>query len=158
MVKNEVLGRIRRSGGYGKFRLGLENRLAGSAEFLPPNFLTSKFHPPPTNETSWTIRKRKVLTLLSPGDKSKLLWILTTRSKVQAQTRGRATLPFQARTARALHTKGWACGKRSTHVLTIPTGNPSVWNLDTNLQTQGTIQDIPCSFTCACKQLHLFAD
>ena len=41
MVKNWVLGRIRRSGGYGNFRLGLENRLAGSAEFPPP--LSPKF-------------------------------------------------------------------------------------------------------------------
>ena len=48
MVKNEVLGRIRRSEGYGSIRLGPENRLAGSAEFLPPDFQKSGFYPPPS--------------------------------------------------------------------------------------------------------------
>ena len=51
MVKNEVLGRIGNFGGYGSICLGLEINLAGSAEFLPPNFRNQNFthhqHYPP---------------------------------------------------------------------------------------------------------------
>ena len=45
MVKNEVLGRIRKSGGYGHLCLGLEINLAGSAEFQPPKFSNIKYLP-----------------------------------------------------------------------------------------------------------------
>ena len=48
MVKNEVLGRIRRSEGYGSIRLGPEINLAGSAKFLPLDFQKSRFYPPPS--------------------------------------------------------------------------------------------------------------
>ena len=51
MVKNEVLAesrRIRNFGGYGSICLGLEINLAGSADFLDPNFQKSKFYPPPS--------------------------------------------------------------------------------------------------------------
>ena len=46
VVKNEVLGRIRRSGGYGSFRLGPEINLAGSAKFPASDFPKLGFNPP----------------------------------------------------------------------------------------------------------------
>ena len=43
--ENEVLGRIRRSGGYRKFRLGPEIHLAGSAKFPASDFQKLGFNP-----------------------------------------------------------------------------------------------------------------
>ena len=46
MDKNHVLDRIE-GHIFSKSRLGPENRLAGSADFLHPNFQKSRFYPPP---------------------------------------------------------------------------------------------------------------
>ena len=81
MVKNDVLGRIRRSEGYGSIRLGPENRLAGSAEFLPPDFQKSKFYPPPTTYIVISI-------LLTPMMQTPILVQLDARSNSDADQEG----------------------------------------------------------------------
>ena len=64
MVKNEVLGRIRRSEGYGSIRLGPENRLAGSAKFLLPDFQKAKIYPP---SSTYIVILPVVITYGPPG-------------------------------------------------------------------------------------------